>query len=247
MRYKLGGILEKNYSYNFNIPKRAKKLIKFIVIHYTGMKKESNAIKKLCDPKSQVSAHYFIKNNGKILILVPNLYEAWHAGISSWQRFNSLNKNSIGIEISNPGHKFGYKKFSSKQIVSLKRLLRFLMKEYKINEKNILGNSDIAPNRKQDPGEKFPWQDLAKKKLSYWHNLDHKKIKKYRKVKLSNVNEIVFIKNLFKIGYTRIKGVSYIENTKYLTGAFQRRFRQELVNGKIDKECLLISKKLIKN
>ena len=135
MRYKLGQILAKNYSNNFNIPKRTKKSIKFIVIHYTGMKKESDALKRLCDPKSQVSAHYFIKNNGKILILVPNLYQAWHAGISSWQRFNSLNKNSIGIEISNPGHKFGYKKFSSKQMVSLKKLLKSLMKEYKINEK----------------------------------------------------------------------------------------------------------------
>ena len=246
MRYKLGQILAKNYSYNFNIPKRTKKSIKFIVIHYTGMKKESEALKRLCDPKSQVSAHYFIKNNGKILILVPNLYQAWHAGISSWQRFNSLNKNSIGIEISNPGHKFGYKKFSSKQMVSLKKLLKSLMKEYKINEKNILGHSDIAPNRKQDPGEKFPWRDLASKKLSYWHNLNHKRIKKFRKVKLSNVNEIVFIKNLSKIGYKRIKGVDFIENTKYLTKAFQRRFRQELVNGKIDKECLLISKNLIK-
>ena len=93
-----------NYSPNFNLPKRSKQNIKFIILHYTGMKKESSAIKKLCDEKSNVSAHYFIKKNGNILNLVPDLYEAWHAGISSWKSFKSLNKYSIGIEIQNSGH-----------------------------------------------------------------------------------------------------------------------------------------------
>ena len=247
MKYKKALNLVANYSYNFDSNKRRKKSINYIVIHYTGMKKESEAIKRLSNPKSQVSAHYFIKDNGKILILVPELYNAWHAGISSWKSSDSLNKNSIGIEINNPGHKHGYRKFSSKQISSLKKLLKVLTKEYEINVKNILGHSDISPNRKKDPGEKFPWRELAKNKLSYWHGLKQNIIIKFRKEKLSENNEILFIKNLHKIGYRKVTGVNSSKNIRYLTEAFQRRFRQELVDGKIDKECFLISKSLVKS
>ena len=108
---------------NFSLPKRPKKRIKFIIIHYTGMKKELDSIKKLQSPGSKVSSHYLIKKNGEILILVPDLYEAWHAGLSNWKNYKYLNKNSIGIEITNPGHQYGYKNFSKKQIFSLKKLL----------------------------------------------------------------------------------------------------------------------------
>lgn len=151
-----------NYSPNFNIPKRSKKKIKFIVIHYTGMKKESLAIKRLSDYRSKVSAHYFIKNNGKIINLVPDLYEAWHAGKSNWKNYKSLNKNSIGIEIQNQGHDFRYKKYSLKQINSLKKLLKELIKLYAINKVNILGHSDISPDRKKDPGEKISMEKFSK-------------------------------------------------------------------------------------
>ena len=128
MSSKTGLNLTKNYSINFSLPKREKKLINFIIIHYTGMKKESDAIKRLCDSKSNVSSHYFIKNNGKLLNLVPDLYEAWHAGKSSWKTFKSLNKYSVGIEIDNPGHYHGYKEYTPKQILSLEKLLRYLKK-----------------------------------------------------------------------------------------------------------------------
>ena len=134
-----------NYSPNFSIPKRKIKMIKFIVIHYTGMKSENGAIKRLCDESKNVSAHYFIKKNGEMINLVPDLYVAWHAGKSKWLNYNLLNKNSIGIEIQNPGHDNGYKNFSTKQFSSLKILLRTLIKKYKIDLKNILGHSDIAP------------------------------------------------------------------------------------------------------
>ena len=231
-----------HYSPNFNPIKRPKKKIKFIILHYTGMKKESQSIKRLCSFQSKVSSHYFIKNNGKILTLVPPLHEAWHAGLSRWKNFKSLNKYSIGIEINNPGHEHGYKSFSKKQIISLKNLLKFLINDYKINYKNILGHSDIAPNRKKDPGEKFPWKDLARERIVFWHNLDLKKIKVFRNAKLSKNEEKLFFKNLTKIGY------SNFEYRKiFLIEAFQRRFRQELINGKVDKECLLISKNLIKS
>ena len=161
-----------NYSPNFDKKKRNSRSIKFIIVHYTGMKKERDAIKKLTDHKSKVSSHYLIKKNGKILTLVPELYIAWHAGISCWKKYKSLNKYSIGIEISNPGHENKYRKFSEKQIDSFKKLSKFLIKKYKIKSNFILGHSDIAPDRKLDPGEKFPWKILSRNKIGYWHDLN---------------------------------------------------------------------------
>jgi len=238
--------ISNNYSLNFSIPKRKTKMIKFIVIHYTGMKSENAAIKRLCDDRFRVSAHYFIKKNGEMINLVPDLYVAWHAGKSKWLNYNLLNKNSIGIEIQNPGHDNGYKNFSTKQFSSLKILLRTLIKKYKIDLKNILGHSDIAPERKKDPGEKFPWKNLANHKLAIWHSLKESSLKKNRKKKLNKDEEIVFIKNLNKIGYRIIKKLNFNLNKKYITKAFQRRFRQNLVNGIPDQECFLISKSLLK-
>ena len=182
----MGLNLTKNFSINFSLPKRHKGTIKFIVIHYTGMIKQSDAIRRLCDQSSKVSSHYFITNNGKIIMMVPDLYQAWHAGVSEWKNFKSLNKYSIGIEINNPGHEYGYKNFNLKQIKSLKKLLKNLMKKYKIKKNNILGHSDIAPSRKKDPGEKFPWKELAKFKLAYWHEFKEKKLKKYRYKKIKS-------------------------------------------------------------
>lgn len=242
MSLKLGLNLTKYHSINFDLPKRSKKKIIFIILHYTGMRKETRAIERLCDLKSKVSSHYFVKNNGKILNLIPDLYTAWHAGDSKWKKFKSLNNYSIGIEISNPGHDHGYKKFSSKQILSIIKLLRFLIGKYKIKKQNILGHSDIAPNRKKDPGEKFPWSRLAKKNLCKWHNLCEDKIKENRNLKLKINDEKTFFNNLYKIGYPITKNKNEKIN---LTKAFQRRFRQSLINGKIDQECLLISKNLI--
>ncbi len=230
-----------NYSPNFNIKKRSKKSIKFLVFHYTGMKSEKGAIKKLTNIQSEVASHYLIKIDGEIVIFVPDLYVAWHAGVSAWKKFNFLNKNSIGIEISNPGHQFGYKKFSSKQISSLIKLSKFLIKKYKINKKNILGHSDIAPLRKKDPGEKFPWEYLAKKNVAFWHNLNKKKLNKVRNKKCNKMLKNKFFVYLSKIGYSK----NYKkQNEKLLIKAFQRRFRPQLINGIIDQECLLISKNL---
>ena len=237
----------KNYSPNFSLPKRPHNKIKFVVIHYTGMKKESLAIKRLCNPVTKVSSHYFLKKNGSILELVPDLYEAWHAGKSSWKKYSSLNKYSIGIEIQNSGHNNSYESFSSKQIISLKNLLKYLVKTYKIDKKNILGHSDIAPNRKKDPGEKFPWKDLSKIKLSKWHNLNEKKIRKVRLIKLTINEQKGFLKNLSKIGYKKMASSNFKNEKKLLFKAFQRRYRQSLINGLPDQECLLISKNLLKS
>ena len=227
------------YSPNFNKFKRNKKSIKFLIIHYTGMKKENEAINRLINIQSEVSSHYFIKYDGKILQLVPDNYVAWHAGKSMWHKKKLINNHSIGIEISNPGHNHGYIKYKKKQINALTSLLFYLKKNYKISTKNILGHSDIAPDRKKDPGEKFPWKKLSKKNLSLWHNVNDKILKKLRKAKCNKFEMILFLKNISKIGYPRCK-------TFYMTRAFQMRFRPELVNGKIDKECLKISDSLLK-
>tara|TARA_B100001057_G_scaffold211286_1_gene211773 strand:+ start:710 stop:1441 length:732 start_codon:yes stop_codon:yes gene_type:complete len=235
-----------NYSPNFDVKKRKLKEIKFIIFHYTGMKKENQAITRLTNFKSKVSSHYLIKNNGEIITIVPDLYIAWHAGVSTWKKYKSINKYSIGIEISNPGHNYNYKKFSKMQIKSVLKLSNYLIKKYKIKSNFILGHSDIAPDRKKDPGEKFPWKYLSKNKVGYWHNLKEKKLLKIRDLKVDQLDKDKFTKNLYRIGYS--KNIFFNKNNylKILTTAFQRRFRQELVNGIIDKECLDISKNLIK-
>ena len=235
-----------NYSPNFGVVKRSPKKIKFIIIHYTGMSKELSAINRLCNVKSKVSAHYFVKKNGSVLNLVPPLYEAWHAGKSSWKKLKSLNKYSIGIEIQNSGHDNNYENFSQKQIFSTKKLLKYLIRKYKVNLKNVLGHSDISPDRKKDPGEKFPWKQLAKSELSLWHNLDEKRLKEKRLIKLNFVEESNFMKNLNKIGYRKISKKNFNFQKKILTKAFQRRFRQGLINGISDQECYIISKNLLK-
>src|SRR6056300_838476 len=175
--------------------------------------------------------------------MVPDLYIAWHAGKSFWKKYQSLNKNSIGIEITNPGHRHGYNRFSYSQISSLIKLSKSLIKKYKINLKNILGHSDIAPERKKDPGEKFPWEYLSKKNIGFWHSLN-------KKLKISSNQKKIFIKNIIKIGYP-IQKFKKLEtyskkNLNLITKAFQRRFRQDLISGIIDKECLIISHNLVK-
>ena len=237
-----------NYSPNFNLKKRVTKQIKYIIFHYTGMKTESEAINKLTNIQSKVSSHYLIKNNGEIVKMVPDLYIAWHAGKSSWKNYKSLNLNSVGIEITNPGHELGYKKFSKKQISSLLKLSKFLIKKYKISSKNILGHSDIAPERKKDPGEKFPWEYLFKNKIGLWHTLKTQELIKNRNLKVNKIEKNFFFNNLFRIGYSEktLKNINKNRYLKDMTKAFQRRFRQELINGKIDQECLLISISLLK-
>ena len=174
--------------------------------------------------------------------MVPDLYVAWHAGKSNWGNHVSLNKYSIGIEISNPGHDHGYRNFNKKQIQTLIKISKKIITKYKINKKNILGHSDIAPLRKKDPGEKFPWKLLHKNKIGIWHNLNSKKIKNLRG-KLSELNTFNFSNFLKKIGY-RIE-YSNANQLKRLTQIFQMRFRPDLINGKCDLECYEIAKSLI--
>ena len=229
-----------NYSPNFDLKKRTSSKVKYLIFHYTGMRSENAAIKRLTSKSSKVSCHYLIKKNGAIIKIVPDLYIAWHAGISSWKKDKSLNSNSIGIEISNPGHDYKYKNFSQKQITSIIDLSKNLKKKYKIKKENILGHSDIAPLRKKDPGEKFPWKLLNKNKICLWHNLSEKNCKKLRGIKLKNSD--YFFKLLFKFGYKSTNDKN--EKIKIYKN-FQRRFRPQLISSIVDQETYIILKSLV--
>lgn len=153
-------------------PRRSNRSPNMIVIHYTGMPSADESLKRLCDPQSRVSAHYLINEKGNIVRLVSEEMCAWHAGKSYWRREQNINDLSVGIELQNPGHEFGYCPFPEAQIDSLVNLIRDIRKRYIIPDIHILGHSDVAPERKQDPGELFPWQKLAKSGIGIWHDQD---------------------------------------------------------------------------
>jgi len=218
---------------------REKKNINFIVVHYTGMQSERACIKRLISKDSNVSAHYLINKKGSITKMVDEKNTAWHAGKSKWKNFINLNDQSIGIELVNKGHQFGYENFSKKQISKLILLCKFLMQKYKIKKTNILGHSDIAPLRKKDPGEKFPWHFLSKKKVGYWHNVNIKNLKNQNLSK-SDLRTL-FFNNLHKIGYRYFDKKKSSKSDLKIIKVFQRRFRQNKIDGLIDRECLQIS------
>ena len=230
--------ITKFYSKNFDKKKRTHKNITTIILHYTGMQSERESIKRLIKRSSKVSCHYLINRRGKIFRLVKDEDVAWHAGKSMWGKYKNLNKNSIGIELVNRGHKFGYQTFPKIQIKKLVKLCKFLMKKYNIKKKLVLGHSDIAPLRKIDPGEKFPWNYLSSKGIGIYP-------KKILKKKGNNliVKKEFFFNNLHKIGYryldTKLK--------KKIIKNFQRRYRQKKINGILDQETLKISEFLTKN
>ena len=237
--------IKKIFSPNYDRQKRAVNSVQILVFHYTGMQSERESIKRLCNPNSKVSSHYLINRRGKIFSLVQNRYVAWHAGKSCWGRHKNLNKNSIGIELVNKGHQFGYTSFKKKQISSLVNLCKKLIKKYKIKKKNVIGHSDIAPLRKIDPGEKFPWKYLAKNKVGIWHDYEPNLLRKFRRTKvLIQQDKKRFVKNLNKIGYClSAQNKPFFIKT---INAFQRHFRKELINGILDKECLMIAQNLTK-
>ena len=142
--------------------------IDMLVLHYTGMVSAEAALSRLCDPKAKVSAHYIIDEDGTVYALVAEARRAWHAGLSFWAGLRSVNACSIGIELVNPGREFGYHAFPAAQITALKNLCREILARHSIPAARVLGHSDIAPARKEDPGELFPWQRLARA-ISEWN------------------------------------------------------------------------------
>ena len=139
-----------------------------IVLHYTGMPDAGAALERLCTPASQVSAHYFVFEDGRMVQMVPEKRRAWHAGLASWAGETDINSCSIGIEIANPGHEFGYPDFPKRQIAAVTALCRGILTRHAIAPERVLAHSDIAPVRKKDPGERFPWQTLHESGVGHW-------------------------------------------------------------------------------
>ena len=200
------------------------------------MQSEIESIKRLKNPKFKVSCHYLINRNRKIFQMVKEKNIAWHAGKSKWKKFNKINENSIGIELVNKGHQFGYQNFSKFQIKSLIWLCKKLKKKYNIKSENFLGHSDIAPLRKIDPGEKFPWKNLSNHKIGKWY-----KVKKFKTDINLKARKKIFFKNLKKIGYGYFSLSKRSIKDMKIIKAFQRRYLPENVNGKIDKKTFKIS------
>jgi N-acetylmuramoyl-L-alanine amidase len=142
--------------------------IDMLVLHYTGMTSGAAALARLCDPAARVSAHYTIDEDGTVYAMVPEARRAWHAGVSCWAGARDINARSIGIELVNPGHEFGYRAFGDAQIAALIALGQDILKRHAISSWRVLGHSDIAPARKDDPGELFPWQRLAEAGIGQW-------------------------------------------------------------------------------
>ncbi len=191
------------------------------VLHYTGMRTGAEAIERLCDAQAKVSAHYVIEEDGTVIRLVPEEKRAWHAGKSYWRGVTDVNSASVGIEIVNPGHEFGYRPFTDAQMDALCPLLADIVKRHDIPRANVVGHSDIAPARKQDPGELFDWELLGRLKLAL-------PVPKPR-ISLIYDNPGAFFLGLERFGYD-------ITDEAAAVRAFQRRFRPRCIDGEVDGE-----------
>ncbi len=194
--------------------------INMVVLHYTEMKPVETALDRLCDPAAQVSAHYLITEEGEVIRLVKEAHRAWHAGASYWRGHKDVNSASIGIELDHPGHELGYREFSHAQIDALIQLLNRIVKHYDIPRANVVGHSDVAPARKVDPGELFPWDRLAEYGLC---------LPAPEKLQLGDPfdNDGAFYLALERFGYDITDGHKAV-------AAFQRRWRPDRIDGEID-------------
>jgi N-acetylmuramoyl-L-alanine amidase len=229
--------MKKIFSPNFNFRSKETK-IDMVILHYTGMQSKSSAIKRLCDKRAKVSSHYLIDQKGEISILVDEQFTAWHAGKAYWKKARDINNRSIGIELVNPGHRYGYKQFTKKQISSLTTLLQKIIKKYRIPKNRILGHSDVAPQRKKDPGELFDWHKLARKNIGIWPENKHMKNNKNYTIKSMQ-------QMLAHFGYEISISGKLDHQTKKVVSAFQRHFRPKKINGIFDDET--IAKLLVLN
>lgn len=214
---------------NFNA-RRNLQPVDMLVLHYTGMTSAKAALDRMCDPGFEVSAHYMIDEDGTIYQLVNEDYRAWHAGLSSWRGKTNINCRSIGIEIVNPGHEFGYRPFPEAQITALIPLCQSILRRHPlISARNVVGHSDIAPQRKEDPGELFPWGLLAENGIGVYPPSPASKVPS---------GTLSPSEALSQYGYD----VTDLEKTIL---AFQRHFCPNLLNGHWDQECQQIIQHLL--
>ena len=200
--------------------------IDMLVLHYTGMKTAAEAIERLCDPDVKVSAHYVIDEDGTVWRLVDESRRAWHAGVSSWQGTENINAVSIGIELVNPGHEWGYRAFPEPQMAALERLAREILSRHPVPPDRVVGHSDVAPLRKQDPGELFDWPRVARGGVGLWPT----------EPAPSPRNAAEAQAMLSAIGYRVPSSGALDDETRQVLVAFQRRFRPRRVDGGLDDE-----------
>lgn len=217
-----------------NFGERAAHLpIDMLVLHYTGMETGEAAVEWLCNAQSGVSCHYLVHEDGAILQMVPEALRAWHAGASSWQGERDTNSRSIGIEIVNPGHEGGYPDFPDAQIGAVIALCEDILSRHAIPARNVLGHSDVAPGRKADPGEKFPWDRLHRHGVGHW--VEPVGDRTTYLVPGQNAEEVAGLKALLvAYGYDLEITGEYDMATEQCVTAFQRHFRQATVNGIAD-------------
>jgi N-acetylmuramoyl-L-alanine amidase len=204
--------------------------LNMLVLHYTGMSTAAAALDRLCDPEAKVSSHYLVEENGVVWRLVPEARRAFHAGISCWQGERDLNAVSIGIEIVNPGHQWGYRPFPEKQMAAVERLCLDIMSRYRIPPYRVVGHSDIAPDRKADPGELFDWPRLARAGIGLWPT-PAAELVHHRGRGVGTMQRIAGLADLARIGYCVTAGSEQVA-----LAAFQRRFRPERWDGLLDGE-----------
>jgi N-acetylmuramoyl-L-alanine amidase len=210
-----------------------------LVLHYTGMQTAEAAIARLCDPEAKVSAHYVVDEDGSILKLVPEERRAWHAGRGVWLGETDCNAASIGIEIVNPGHEFGYRDFPEVQVDAVISLIADIRTRWTIPDTRIIAHSDLAPDRKQDPGERFPWKRLAGAGHGLWFEPAQERIAALGvplKVGDEGLGVIVLRAGLHRLGYGLPAGGDYDEATRLTVEAFQRHWRPAQVDGVADGE-----------
>ncbi|MFZ4165851.1 N-acetylmuramoyl-L-alanine amidase [Brevundimonas sp. NPDC058933] len=210
-----------------------------LVLHYTGMQTADEAVARLRDPAAEVSAHYVVNENGVILRLVPEERRAWHAGRGVWQGETDVNAASIGVEIVNPGHEFGYRAFPEVQIAAVIALIADIRSRWNIPDARIVGHSDTAPDRKQDPGELFPWKRLAEDGHGLWFDPAPERVAALG-ADLSPGDEglgvIVLRSGLHRLGYGVKPGGEYDDETRLTVEAFQRHWRPDRIDGIADGE-----------
>lgn len=205
--------------------------VDMLVLHYTGMTSGAAALERMCDPAAKVSAHYMIEEDGRLFRLVPEDRRAWHAGVSCWRGQRDVNARSIGIELVNPGHEFGYRDFPRAQMAALMRLARGILARHPIPPRNVVGHSDVAPSRKADPGERFNWQALAQAGIGLWpSSLPDRRAP-------DDATSIVRAQTLLATyGYDLGCTGAIDEATTCVVTAFQRHFRPACIDGALDAE-----------
>lgn len=206
---------------------------RMIILHYTGMVSAAAALRRLCDPEAEVSAHYLVNEDGSAVQMVREADRAWHAGRGHWAGIDDVNSASIGIEIANPGHEFGYPDYPDEQIEAVIRLCRDIVSRHRIAPADILAHSDVAPARKIDPGEKFPWPRLAAAGLGRWVPRAERDAGSAALPPAERVQTL-----LRRLGYGVAVSGAFDAETKTVLAAFQRHHRPWRVDGEVDGETI---------